>query len=519
MTLDELLDYIAANDVRLSATGPSASAAEGVRLQFDAPAAATTPELIAALRGHRAALLDRIGAAGPATRPETARGPMGHQQARMLEYMRDNPPTATFNVALRIGLTGSLDEAALTTALDAMVARHDGLRTRFVQDGTEWVQSVLAHQPVTLPVVDVTALPEPVRPRHAEDACRALARFPFELDREDPIRLQLVRVDPHNWILMIVIHHIVCDGWSVSVMLRDLATGYRDALAGRPVRLPAPPAQSIDFARWTLGRIDAPTRQQRLDYWSAQLADAPLNLDLPWDRPVPDQPTWRGYNHQFVVPDDTHRILQALSQERGTTLFAVLAAALAVQLARLTGQGDVTLSVPSANRDHAEFAETVTPVADAIPLRIRADRASTFAELVDQTVTTLFTGFGHSVPIGWIYDRLAADRGGGRRDTAAMSFAYQSTLDLRLDLPGLTVEVEDQPTLAARGPLLCGLTPRSDRLEGYLDFQLDRLDPATGKVWADGYLEVLAACGREPDRPLAELHGRSFPSLATRAAG
>ncbi|MEV0610674.1 condensation domain-containing protein [Polymorphospora rubra] len=512
MNLDELLAYVANHDVRL--TVDDATDGGGTRLHFDAPAGAVTPELVAALRTYRSELLDRLGAGPAPERVEVARGPLSYQQDRMLSLINANPPSATWNVSMRLVLRGTLDEAALRTALDAVVARHEALRSRFVDDGDGPVQTVYAHQPVTLPVVDVTGLPDPDRLERAENASRAVAQVAFDLDHELPLRLQLVRVDAHTWWLMIVVHHVACDGWAVSVMLHDMAAGYRRALAGEaPDRTP-PTVQSIDFARWEQRVYDAETRRRRADYWSTALTLEGFALDLPYDRPAPAVPTGRGRAHHFRVPPDVERDVRAFSVERNTTLFPTLAAAMGVLLARLTGQGDVTISLPYANRDRIEFAETVAIVACPLLIRMRTDTTATFADLVDQVGMGLFGGVDNMLPVGWIYDRLIEDAGGGSPPMAAVSFAYQSTLNLELDMPGLTAEVEDRPTGAARTTLICGLVPRSYGLEGYLEYALDRLDPATAQSWMDGYLEVLATACRQPHRPLSELTGLPAPVRA-----
>ncbi|MFK3978921.1 condensation domain-containing protein [Micromonospora sp. NPDC050397] len=503
MTFDELLEYVAVRDVRL--TGVDGT------LRYDAPATVMTPDLVAALRSYRDELSRWL--AGPADGREVTRAPLSAQQDRMVQNVERTGNSSGWNVGLRLELVGDLDVAALDAAVDGLLARHHALRARLGRDGDDRFQRIIAHRPVPLPVVDLTGLaPTGVRDAdgeaaeqkraRAEAACRAVVEPAFALADEAPVRYALIRLDPGESWLVLVVHHIACDGWAISVLLRDLAAGYRSAHAVGTADFGAPAAQCTDYARWQRDQWDEPTRRRRLAHWAAHLGDGPLTLDLPFDGPAPDRPTGRAATHRFEIPERVRLAAEALARSRGATVNAVTAAAMALLLARLSGTRDVTLSVPHANRSPRAYEESVAVMTTALPLRIRTGAAATFGELVEQTADSLFAGIDNLLPTAWIYGQFLGPAGGAMPPGVMVSFAFQNTLDMRLDLPDLTVRVHDVPTDAERGALMFGLVPHPDRLDGYLEYPLDRLTDATARDWVARYVDLLGDACVHPDRPL-----------------
>jgi hypothetical protein len=508
VTLDELLRYVAVHDVRLSTDGRS--------LTYDAPTPAATPELLSALRRHKAVLMGRVAqtAAEPAV---TASGPLSYQQTRMLDSVRRSPQPQVWNVGLRLALTGDLRVDALGAALDALVRRHESLRTRFATtadtpdgsagSGPGWVQEVLAARPLALAVDDLTGLAGADRAARVDEICRTATHTPFDLTDGTPLRARLVRLAADRWLLVLVVHHVVCDGWALSVLLADLAAGYRAEAAGTRTDLD-PPMQAIGYARWQRDHLDDTTTARNLAYWLAELADAPLTLDLPYDRPEPAACTGRGAVHTFAIAEAASAAAGALARRLGTTAFTVFASAMGVLLNELTGQDDVVLSVPYANRHDRAQESLVAVTANAIPLRLRVGAASSFADLVAQASHTFFAGVDRQLPTAWLLDGLRARRGGGVPAALPVSFAYQTSVDLRLHLTGLHVEVTELPVQAARGTLVVGLVPSPAALAGYVEYTLDRLAPGTVLAWTDRYIELLGQLSHQPDRGAGRTAGR-----------
>ncbi|MDG4771311.1 condensation domain-containing protein [Solwaraspora sp. WMMD792] len=495
MTFDELLEYIAGHDVRLTGTGDT--------LHYDAPAAAMGPQLVTALRSHKGELMRWLAA--PAHEREVTRAPLSAQQERVVEVAGSSTHPASWNVGLRLELVGDLDVAALDAALDGLVARHHALRARLIRDGGAWVQRILAHRPVPLPVVELAALPPEAARRRAETLCREVVAPVFALADEAPVRYTLIRLAPDESWLMLVLHHVACDGRAVTVLLRELADGYRTARdAGAPDFGP-PAAQCTDYARWQQGQWDEPTRRRRLAYWAEHLGDGPLALELPFDRPAPQRPSGQAATCRFEIPGQVRLAAEVLARELGATVTAVAAAALALLLARLSGQPDVTLSMPYANRSPRAYEDTVTVLATALPVRIRTAAATTFAHLVGQAADALFAGIDNLLPTAWIYQQLPTPDKGAAPAGMTVSFAFQSTFDTRIELPALAVRVHEVPTGVGRAALLIVLMPGPDGIDGYLEYPVDRLDDDTVRRWMTRYVDLLASACAGPNRLLADL--------------
>jgi iturin family lipopeptide synthetase A len=504
VTFDELLEYVGAHDVRLSVVADS--------LRYDAPAGAATQELLDALRAHKARLVDRLSAPD-ADRP-VARAPLSDQQERMMSGVRRAARPGVWNVALRVWLTGDIDVAALRAALDGLVERHYALRTRVVAADGGWVQEVVPAHRLDVPLTDLTDVPEHDRAPYAEHICRRIAHQPFDLARQDPIRAHLIRTTPCEVQLVLVVHHIACDGWAVSVLLRDLAAAYAALVSGGAIAPAAPVLQCTDYARWQRSHRDEAATERALAYWMAELGDAPLTLDLPFDRPRRSAPTGDGRLHRFTVPGAVVADVEALARRRGGTPFAVLAAAMGLLLGRLTGKRDLVVSVPYANRHRREHEDVVTVMANAFLLRLRLQAAATFGALVDQAATSLFAAVDHMIPTALVYDALRARRGPDTPARVPVTVSYQSSLDLRLELPGVRAVVQEVAIDAARGDLVVGLVPGPGELGGYVEYPRDVLDAATVQAWFAAYAELLGGACRRPDRPLAEWLPRGLGDAA-----
>ncbi|WJK38697.1 condensation domain-containing protein [Solwaraspora sp. WMMA2056] len=498
MTFDELLEHLAVHDVRLTGTGDV--------LHYDAPAAASGPELVAALRSYKGELLRWLTA--PADEREVTRAPLSAQQERVMEVAARSAHPASWNVGLRMELVGELDVAALDAALDGLVARHHALRARLACDGGAWTQRILAHRSVPLPIVELTALAPDAARRRAEVVCQELVATAFTPAHDAPVRYALIRLAPGESWLVLVLHHVACDGRAVTVLLRELAVGYRTARDhGSPDFGPPAATQCTDYARWQQGQWDESTRRRRLAYWAEHLGDGPLALELPFDRPAPRQPSGQAATCRFEIPRPVRSAVETLARDRGVTVTAVTAAALALLFARLSGQPDVTLSMPYANRSPQAYEDTVTVLATALPVRIRTGAAATFAQLVGQAADGLFAGIDNLLPTAWIYQQLAT----AGRDAApagmTVSFAFQSTFDTRIDLPDLTVQVHEVPAGVGRTALIIALVPGPDGIDGYLEYPVDRIADGTARRWMAGYVDLLAtACGGA-HHPLADLRG------------
>ncbi|MBV7244559.1 MupA/Atu3671 family FMN-dependent luciferase-like monooxygenase [Streptomyces sp. MW-W600-10] len=442
------------------------------------------------------------------------RAPVSDQQARMIAGHHMMPDPAVWNVPTRITFTGALDPAALRSAVSEVIARHDALRTRFTQEGAPdgpWWQEVLAAEPVPLPVEDLTGLPAAERRPRADALCRADAAAPFDLDRSLRPRLRLLRVEEDRWELMFVLHHVCADGWSLSVLLAEIAALYTAAAAGVPHGLPDPAMQAPGYARWQREHHDPGAEAERAAFCARYLDGVPAAVPVPTDRPRPQKLSGHGDTVRGVASGAVRKAVEELAAERRTTPFAVAAAALGVFLTRLSGEEDTLLSVPYANREGTASESLVAMTSTAVMVRVRLDSANldeSCAELAVRTGTGALGAMAHVLPTARIMQAMRDAGAVSVPDRVPHVLAFQNSVDTDIEIPGLRVEVADLAPPLSRSELCFGLAPRRDAAKGYrtfLEFSTDLWDHATAHALLASYTDLLAEFCARPDRPVREL--------------
>lgn len=460
------------------------------------------------------------GAGGPAAEAGDTgvvdRAPVSDQQARMIAGHHAVPDPAVWNVPTRITFTGALDPAALRSAVSEVIARHDGLRTRFVQEDAPegpWWQEVVAAGPVALPVEDLTGLPADERRPRADALCRADAAGPFDLGRPLVPRVRLLRVDEDSWELMFVLHHVCADGWSLSVLLAEIAALYTAAAAGVPHALPDPAMQAPGYARWQREHHDPDVEAERAAFCAAYLDGVPSAVPVPTDRPRPQKLSGHGETVRGVASGEVRAAVEELATARRTTPFAVAAAALGVFLTRLSGEEDTLLSVPYANREGTASESLVAMTSTAVMVRVRLDSANleeTCGELAVRTGAGALGAMAHVLPTARIMQAMRDAGAVSVPDRVPHVLAFQNSVDTDIEIPGLRVEVTDLAPPLSRSELCFGLAPRRDPAKGYrtfLEFSTDLWDHETAHDLLGSYTDLLAEFCARPDRPVRELLG------------
>ncbi|WP_432078403.1 MupA/Atu3671 family FMN-dependent luciferase-like monooxygenase [Streptomyces sp. YPW6] len=459
--------------------------------------------------------------------PVVDRAPVSDQQARMIAGHHAVPDPAVWNVPTRITFTGALDPAALRSAVREVIARHDALRTRFVQEDApdgSWWQEVVAARPAALPVEDLTALPSGERRPRADALCRADAAAPFELGRPLLPRLRLLRVEEDRWELMFVLHHVCADGWSLSLLLGEIAALYTAAAAGVPHGLPEPALQAPGYARWQREHHDPAVERERAAYCARYLDGVPSAVPVPTDRPRPQKLSGHGDTVRGIASGEVRAAVEKLAADRRTTPFAVAAAALGVFLTRLSGEADTLLSVPYANREGTASESLVAMTSTAVMVRVRLDSANlgeTCAELAVRTGAGALGAMAHVLPTARIMQAMRDAGAVSVPDRVPHVLAFQNSVDTDIEIPGLRVEVADLAPPLSRSELCFGLAPRRDAAKGYrtfLEFSTDLWDHTTAHDLLASYTDLLAEFCARPDRPVRELLGER-PSQGSSGQG
>ena len=350
MTLNDLLALLSSRGVRLRL--------EEDRLRYVAPPGAITDEIRAGVARWRTDLESALRVApslerGPAVGSRGGDVALSFAQQRLWFLDQLHGPGAAYNMPGAVSLSGALDVGVLERCLNEVVRRHEVLRTRYVVRDGGPVQVIEPAEPVSVPVRDLSGLPSEQREAAARGLAEEEARRPFDLAAGPVIRFLLLRLDVDRHVFVWNMHHIASDGWSLGVFYRELSTLYAAFTAGEDSPLPELAVQYADFAAWQRRWLTGDVLESHLAYWRTQLADAPALLELPTDRPRPPVQSFRGSSEQFVVDPAVRRGLQDLSQRAGVTLFMTLEAALVTVLARHSGQTDIVVGTPIANRTHA----------------------------------------------------------------------------------------------------------------------------------------------------------------------
>ncbi|RYZ40223.1 MAG: amino acid adenylation domain-containing protein [Myxococcaceae bacterium] len=376
--------------------------------------------------------------------------PLSFAQQRLWFIDQLEPGSSLYNAPIGLTFSGTLDVGALRSSLDALMARHDALRTTFREDGGQPVQIIHAKLQVPFETVDLTNIPD-AESRHAE-ALRLRqeeARRPFSLSKGPLMRALLLKLGAQEHQLVLNTHHIVSDGWSLGVMVREVTALYEGFLQGRPHALPALPMQYADFARWQREWLQGETLDAQISWWKDSLAGASGLLELPTDKPRPTVPGQAAGTVPVRISPELSEQVEALAKQEGVTPFMVWLAAFQTLLHRYSGQDDILVGSPIANRRHAETEGLIGFFANTLVLRARFGDVSTFRELLAQVRTTTLGAYEHQdLPFEKLVEVLQPERAPGRTPLFQVTFTLQNAPMPELKLPALTLRpLEDSPLL------------------------------------------------------------------------
>ena len=337
--------------------------------------------------------------------------PLSFAQQRLWLLDRMHPGSATYNVPAPTRLKGALDAAALEKALGALHERHETLRTTFEERGGEPVQVIHPYTPFHLPIEDLSHLPDGEREEEMRRRVSADINTGFDLARGPVLRARLLRLASDDHVLSLVMHHIVSDGWSMGIFTREMGELYAAFRDGREPELKPLAIQYADFASWQRRWLSGETLESHLGFWRRYLGGAPPALELPADRPRPPQQSYRGDTMGWRINADLTKRLQALALEEGTTLFAVLLAAYRTLLWRWSGEEDVVVGTPIANRTRGEVEGLIGVFINTLALRTPLSPGLSFREMVRREKESVIDAFSHQdLPFERVVEELKLPR-------------------------------------------------------------------------------------------------------------
>jgi non-ribosomal peptide synthetase component F len=340
-------------------------------------------------------LARQIGALSPAQPGDEGPAPLSFAQERLWFLDRLQPGVPVYNMPFLVPLGRACRAAAVEQALTEIVRRHDVLRTSFPAEGGRPVLAIAPSRPIALPIVDLGALPGNARARAIDRLLWEERDHVFDLARGPLLRARLLRAGEREHVLLVNMHHIVSDGWSLGVFVRELSALHDAFAAGRPSPLAELPLRYADHARAQRRRFTAAALDEHMAYWRAQLAGAPVVLELPLDRPRPPEQTFHGEIQPFTVPAEVAVALAALARRHGASLFMVLVAAWKALLHRYTGRPDVVVGTPIANRNRTELEHLIGLFVNTLVLRTQLTGELTFLELLARVREVTLGAYAH----------------------------------------------------------------------------------------------------------------------------
>jgi len=454
----------------------------------------------------------KLGTAGPPTiprRPDTGPAPLSYPQLSFWLLDQIQPGSPAYNLPHGVAFTGPLDIPALERGLRHVLDRHDILRTRFeVIDGTP-------HQvlwPLTewsLPIIDFSGLAENECDTAIDRLLGEEALAPFDLAKDLPIRLKLLKRAEHDHVLVSVSHHIAFDGWSYSVFFRELSHFYEAFASGQAPSLAEPAIQYADFAAWQRHQLDGTADDTHLAYWLDRLSGPLGVLDLPTDRLRPTTPTFRGKRYSHVFEPGVCERLQNIATPRRATLFMVLLAAFDVLMMRMTGETDVVLGTPFANRALTETEGVIGCFVNSLVMRANLSGDPTFDELLSQVQHAALSAYEHqSCPFQKLVEALKPERGTGRMPIFQVMFQLNNTPDGDMHLssgPGQTLAVSELPlsTVTTNIDISVDMYETDEGLYGRVEYNSDLYDEATIARLMATYETLLVDIAADQSKPVS----------------
>ena len=475
-----------------------------IRALFDAPTVA-----LFTARIERAQRAGADPTTPPLVRvPRTSPPPLSFAQLRFWFSQRLNPRDPGFNVPTGMRLEGPLNVPALARTLREIVRRHEVLRTTYPQVDGEPIQRIApAEEAPGLAVVDLLGLPEAARAAEVQARIDADVARPFDLERGPILRLTLLRTEAEEHVLLAVTHHAVRDGWSGGLLRRELSKLYEAFAAGRPSPLTELPVQYADFAVWQRSWLQGEVLEAHMDYWRRQLAGAPPTLDLPFDRPLPAEPSFESMHLPIRLGGDLAAALDALGRRSGASTFMVLLAAYQLVLERWTGQGDVSVGVPIAGRTRAEIEALVGCFVNMLVMRTRFEGQPTFEELIARVRDTALGAQQHQdMPFEKLVRALQPERSLSRFPLFQAMFTFQNLPASRIgDKSTLRLSGLDISTYSMRHDLSLTLGPDSDGYRGSVTYRPELFDETTARRLRDQLETLFAAAAATPEASVVDL--------------
>jgi amino acid adenylation domain-containing protein len=431
---------------------------------------------------------------------------LSYSQRRLWFLDQLDPGSAAYNIPTAVRLRGALSVSTFGRSLNEIVQRHETLRTTFTTVQGQPVQVIAPSLVLPLAVEDLTGLSEGEREAEVMRLAAAGAQRPFDLTQGPLLRACVLRLGETEHVVLLTMHHIICDGWSMGVFIRELAAIYEAFVAGKPSPLPNLPIQYADYAEWQREHLQGGLAERQLSYWKQQLGGELPILQLQTDRPRPSVQTSRGARHYISLPPSLAEPLKRLSQREGATLYMILLAAFQTLLHRYTGQDDLTTGSSIAGRNRDETLGLIGFFLNTLVLRTDLSGNPSFRELLKRVREVALGAYANQdVPVEMLLEALQPNRQLSHNPLFQTLFILQNTPPLALRMADLTITPIEVDTCTAKFDLTLDLTETPEGLHGWLEYNSDLFEPETVARMAGHYQTLLEAVVADPEQRLSDL--------------
>src|ERR1700741_182011 len=432
--------------------------------------------------------------------------PLSFAQQRLWFLTQLQQDAAVYNVSGGVRMKGPLSVSALERALNEVVLRHESLRTSIRQIDSGPVQIIANPQAFHLPKFDLRSVPEAQREAEAQLLLSNEARKPFNVEAGPLLRATLLLLSAEEHILLLTMHHIISDGWSIGILVRELIELYESFVDSRPSMLPDLPVQYVDFAVWHREWLQGEVLDKSVSYWKEKLAGVPSLLELPTDRPRPPSQTFSGTRYPIAVSQELTESLKALAEQHNATLFMILLAAFKVFLFRHARQEDIVVGVPIAGRNRPELENVIGLFINMLAIRTDLSGNPSFRELVARVRESALGAYEHQdLPFEKLVEVMQPERDTSYSPLFQVMFHLGNLEMPSFNLPGLTLTPLEADTGTSKFDLTLDLTESSTGLKGFFDYSTDLFDQVTIQRLSERFQILLQAIVADPETLISSL--------------